>query len=366
MNPPPAAPESPAAPHVAPVAAQSNALTTAPVVPAAPAAPAVPVAKPRASFALHAAAGGALLAVLAAASLATGDFPLSEIWRGVTGDDPLAATTLRDIRLPRLLVTMLAGAALSASGLVMQAFFRNSLASPGLLGVTAGATAGATAAIALGLAAQTLLAVPAAAILGAFAATAAVLALSRLGAGTERLLLSGVALNAILGAVASYALSGTVQTFERNAQILFWLLGGLEGRTWEHVAIAAPVVVCGALLCRLGRPMDLLSAGADEARSLGVDTAALRRELVVLSTVMTALATAVVGPVGFVGLVVPHILRLLLGAENRRLVPWSLAGGAGFLLFCDIVGRHAGNLRIGIVSALLGGPFFLWLLRRTA
>jgi len=316
-----------------------------------------------------AAAAPLLFAALVAASLATGEFPLPEILRGMLGDDPAAAEiarrTLLDIRLPRLLVTMLAGAALAASGVVMQAFFRNPLASPGLLGVTSGATAGAVCAIGAGLAAHTLLAAPAAAVLGAFAATLLVLWLARLGAGAERLLLAGVALNAMLGAVTSYALSNTVVSYERNAQILFWLLGGLESRTWEHVAVAAPAALCVALLCPLGRKMDLLSTGAAEARSLGVDVRALRRNLLLLSTVATALATAVVGTVGFVGLVVPHIMRLLAGAEHRRLLPWSAAGGAAFLLLCDIIGRHAGNLRVGIVTALLGGPFFLWLLRRS-
>jgi iron complex transport system permease protein len=246
----------------------------------------------------------------------------------------------------------------------MQAYFRNSLASPGLLGVSSGGAAGAVLAIGAGWAAHSLLVVPALAVVGAFTATGAVLVLARSGAGTERLLLAGVALNALLGAVTSYVLSNFALSYERNAQILFWLMGGLEDRTWEHVLIASPIVICAGLLWPLGRPMDLLSLGATEAQSLGVEVRSLRRRMLVLSTVITALATAVTGTVGFVGLVVPHLLRLWFGPDHRRLVPLSLFGGAGFVLVCDLLGRTAGNLRLGIVTSLIGGPFFLWLLRK--
>ncbi|MDR2862406.1 MAG: iron chelate uptake ABC transporter family permease subunit [Puniceicoccales bacterium] len=309
----------------------------------------------------------AVLFALAFASLAMGDVPLTpaEFLRGLLRKDIFFGSIIWELRMPRLLIAVLCGAALASSGLVMQAFFRNGLASPGLLGVSAGATAGAVGVIGIGgLAAQSLFVLPTAAIAGAFVATVLVLQMARGGAGTERLLLAGIALNAMLGAVSSYVLSSTTITFERNAQILFWMLGGLEARTWEHVLMGAPIVIAVALLCPLGRPMDLLSLGRKEAQSLGVDVPRLQRKLIVLSTVLTALATAVSGTVGFVGLVVPHILRLLLGAEHRRLVPCSIVCGAAFMVACDILGRCAGGLRIGIVTALIGGPFFLWLLRR--
>jgi iron complex transport system permease protein len=208
----------------------------------------------------------ALLALLALAlaSLCLGDMPLTPaqilnalLHRATAGNaaDALASTVLWNMRLPRLLVAMLTGAALSASGLVMQAYFRNSLASPGLLGVSAGGTTGAVLVIGarlgstalgattLGATVLSLLLLPLASIAGAFAATACVIALARRGASTERLLLAGIALNAVLAAVSSYVLSNATLTYERNAQILFWLLGGLEDRTWEHAAIAAPIVI---------------------------------------------------------------------------------------------------------------------------
>jgi len=308
------------------------------------------------------------LLILALISLSVGDLRLGlgQIWDGLCFNDQLAATVLWKIRLPRLLVAMLIGAALSASGLVLQAYFRNSLASPGLLGVSSGAVAGAVVVIGAGLAGYSLMVVPTASVVGALVATFAVVILARRGASTERLLLAGVALNALLGAVTSYVLSSFTLTYERNAQIMFWLLGGLEDRTWEHVAMASPIVLAAALLWPLGRPMDLLSLGEREAQSLGVDVRRLRRWMLALATLLTALATSVTGTVGFVGLIVPHVFRLLLGPDHRRLVPVCLIGGAAFVVACDLIGRSAGNLRLGIVTSLIGGPFFLWLLRRQA
>ena len=308
----------------------------------------------------------ALLGALMVAALAVGDVPLSpaRIWAGLRHQDELAATVLWNLRLPRLLVAMAVGAALASSGLVMQAYFRNSLASPDLLGVGSGGAAGAVVAIGTGWASASLLVLPVCAVIGSLVATGAVIVLARRGAGTERLLLAGVALNAVLGAVTGYVLTNFTVSYERNAQIIFWLLGGLEDRTWEHVKMVAPVLVLGALLVPLARPMDLLSLGAAEAQSLGVDVRSVRRRMLTLATNKTALATATAGIVGFVGLVVPHLLRLLVGPEHRRLVPLSLVGGAAFVLACDLLGRIAGGLRVGIVTSLLGGPFFLWLLRR--
>ena len=310
------------------------------------------------------ASGGLVVAMLA--SLGIGDMPLSldRIWAGLWKEDEMASIVLWQISVPRMLVAIEIGAALAASRVVMQAYFRNSLASPGLLGVSSGGVAGAVIAIGAGWAVVSFYILPLMAIVGAFSATLAVVVLARQGASTERLLLAGVALNALLGAVTSYVLSDFTLSYERNAQIIFWLLGGLEDRNWDHVLMAAPVILCAALLWPLGRSMDLLSLGATEAQSLGVDVRVLRRKMLALSTVMTALATAVAGTVGFVGLVVPHILRLMIGPEHKRLVPISLIGGATFVLACDLIGRSMGNIRLGIVTAVLGGPFFLWMLRR--
>ncbi len=308
-----------------------------------------------------------ILALGSLCALMIGDLPLSlrQLWDGLFRHDELAATVLWDIRLPRLLVAILVGGALSASGLVMQTYFRNSLASPGLLGVSSGGAAGAVIVIGAGLASSQFLVVPLASLIGAFLATGAVLSLAKRGASTERLLLAGIALNALLSSVVSFVLSNSALSFERTAHIMYWLLGGLEDRTWEHVGMASPIAICALLLCPLGRQMDLLSLGEREAQSLGVNVRALRWQLLIFSTVLTALATAVAGTVGFVGLIVPHTLRLLVGPDHRRLLPLSLLAGAAFVVCCDLISRVApGSLRIGIITSFIGAPFFLWQLRR--
>lgn len=315
----------------------------------------------------------ALLAVAFAAALALGEMRLApgQVLAALAGrGDEVVRTVVRDFRLPRALVGMAVGAALGSSGVVMQSFFRNPLASPGLLGVSSGGALAAVAVLALGpalgLAAAAFWLVPLASLAGAFAATGAVMLLARRGAGVEHLLLSGVALSALLGAGTSFLLAATAGHFEVNAQILFWLMGGLESRTWEHVWMGVPAIaaLCAALL-PLGRAMDLLSLGERSAQSLGVDVGRLQTRLVVLSTALTALATALAGIVGFVGLVVPHMVRLAWGPDHRRLLPYTMVGGAAFVLACDLVTRlFPLGLRLGVVTALVGGPFFLWLLRR--
>jgi len=310
-----------------------------------------------------------LMLAAALASLALGDAQLrpSEVIGALLhrGDD-LASTVVWDIRLPRTLTGLAAGAALGASGVVMQSFFRNSLASPGLLGVSSGGALGAVLVLALGGGALSLWTVPLASIAGAFLATGAVMLLARRGASAEHLLLSGVALNALFGAGTSFLLALSAGQFQVSGQILFWLMGGLENRTWEHVAMALPgILLCCALLLPLGRDMNLLSLGESGAQSLGVDVGRLRWRLVILSTLLTALATAVGGVIGFVGLLVPHLLRLAFGPDHRRLLLLSMLGGAAFLLICDLPTRYlSSGLRLGVVTALVGGPFLLWLLRR--
>ena len=301
-------------------------------------------------------------------ALGVGELPLgaSRIWAGLLGHDGLARQVLLDLRLPRALVGVAVGSALAASGVVMQAFFRNPLASPGLLGVSSGASLGAVVAIALGWSASNLLVLPAAAALGAFAATAAVLALAKSGTEPERMLLSGVALNALLGACTSFILLRNASLSERSAQILFWLMGGLEDRGWAHVWMGLPGIALGCLaLLPLGRAMNLLSLGESGAQSLGVNVRRLRIQLILLSTMLAALATAVAGIVGFVGLVAPHALRLIWGPDHRRLLPAAMLAGASFVLMADLACRlGGGGLRLGVVTAIIGGPFFLWLLRR--
>ena len=312
---------------------------------------------------------GMLLLAAGLASLALGDanLPPLTVLRALGGrGDDLARTVVLELRLPRTLVGMAVGAGLAASGVAMQAFFRNALASPGLLGVSTGGALGAVAALALGGASMSYWLVPGASILGAFLATGVVFAMARRGASPEHLLLIGVALNALFGAGTSFLLAISAGQFQVSAQILFWLMGGIENRTWLHVAIGLPGILLGcALMLPLGRTMNLLSLGEPSAQSLGVNVGRLRWQLIALSTVLTALATAVGGVVGFVGLLVPHLLRLGFGPDHRRLLPFSMLGGASLVLLCDLPTRFLpGGIRLGVVTALLGGPFLLWMLRR--
>ncbi len=311
----------------------------------------------------------ALTALLALASLALGDalLPPRQVLAGLLGrGDELARTVLWDIRLPRTLVGLAVGAGLGASGAVMQAYFRNPLASPGLLGVSTGGALGAVAALTLGGGALNLFTVPLASIAGAFLATGAVLLMARRGASPEHLLLAGVALNALFGAATSFLVLVASAHVQSSSQVIFWLMGGIENRTWEHVWMALPLVVLASLLLLpLGRPMNLLALGESGAQSLGVDVRRLRWQLVALSTVLTALATAVGGVIGFVGLVVPHLVRMAFGPDHRRLLPLSMLGGAILVLACDLPTRFLpAGLRLGVITSLVGGPFLLWLLRR--
>lgn len=310
-----------------------------------------------------------LLVMVFMGSLAFGEVRLtpSEVLEVLFGHgEKLARTLVLELRLPRALVGIAVGAGLAASGVLMQSFFRNPLASPGLLGVSTGGALGAVMALALGWSSTSVFALPAASIAGAFLATYAVMALAKREASAEHLLLAGVALNALFGAATSFILNLTAGEFEVTGQIVFWMMGGLEDRIWAHVWMILPGTVLGCLaLLPYGRVLNLLSLGEQGAQSLGVNVRRLQWEIIALSTILTALATAVGGVIGFVGLVVPHVLRLGFGPDHRRLLPLSMLGGAAFVLACDLITRFLpGELRLGVVTALIGGPFFLWMLRR--
>lgn len=312
----------------------------------------------------------ALFIAVMIASLALGDAMLSpqQVIHALLrqGGDELAQTIIWDIRLPRTLVGAAVGAALASSGVVMQAFFRNSLASPGLLGVSNGASLGAVLALALGGATYSLWTVPLSALGGGALATAFVMLMARKGPTSEHMLLCGVALNALFGAGTSFILGVFAEQVQVGAQIIYWLLGGIENRTWEHVMMCLPGILFGCLmLLPLGRSMNLLALGESGAQSLGVNVQRLRWQMVALSTLLTALATAVSGVVGFVGLVTPHLLRLAMGPDHRRLLPMSMLGGAVMVLLCDLPIRFLdANLRLGVMTALVGGPFLLYMLQR--
>ncbi|MGH8593415.1 MAG: FecCD family ABC transporter permease [Gammaproteobacteria bacterium] len=274
------------------------------------------------------------------------------------------------IRLPRVLTGALVGAALALSGALLQGLFRNPMASPGIIGVSTGGALGATSAIALGLSSLSLWAVPLMAFNGALLSGFLVYALATRHGRTPlaTLLLCGLAMNSITGALTSLVLSFSVREWEIGRQVLFWLMGDLSNRTWEHVAMIAPfLAVCAAASAFFPRELNLMMTGEESAMSLGVDTVRTKRLLLTVAAAAAGAAVAVAGVIGFVGLLVPHIVRLLLGPDHRQLLPVSLLAGAVFLMGMDVLARillRSQEIRLGILTSGLGGPFFLYLILR--
>ncbi|RMG45324.1 MAG: iron ABC transporter permease [Acidobacteria bacterium] len=317
----------------------------------------------------------ALLAVAAAAGLLFGGAPgvgPAEIVAAIAGQappDPIARALLFEVRLPRVLLLALAGAALAASGAALQACLENPLADPGLLGLSGGAAVGAVAAHAGGLAARWPASVPAAAFGGALAAVAVVYALAH-AAGrptTGTLLLTGVAVGSLASSLVSVMLLSTGS--HRVHEIFAWLLGSAEGASWDEVRLATLPVLAGlGALLALGRLVDALALGEEHAAGVGVDLLKGRAVLLAAVSLTAGSAVSVVGPIGFVGLMVPHMLRGLTGAAARALLPASAIGGAALLVAADLLARTASRrfeVPVGVVTALLGVPFFLFLLHRS-
>ena len=272
------------------------------------------------------------------------------------------------IRVPRVLVGMLVGAALSISGAVMQGVFGNPLADPGIIGVSSGAAFGAVVAISLGLTSISMFMTPIFALAGAILAVSLTvfLSMSRGKIPVMTLLLSGVAVSMFMGAFTSAIL--TLMDEHRVREYLFWMVGGLDYRRWEHVYLAVgPILIGVVILCLLARHLNVLALGEQEAKSVGVPVVALRMLLLFIAAFTTAMAVCVSGTIGFVGLIVPHIMRIIVGPEHRWLLPSSALAGALFLVFCDTLGRMIfppNEIRVGIMTALLGAPYFLYLLRK--
>ncbi len=271
------------------------------------------------------------------------------------------------IRLPRIIVGASVGMALGVAGATMQGLFRNPMADPGIIGVSAGGALGAVIAIATGTAALFFLALPVFAFVGAMAAAFLVYGIAAVGGrfSMATLLLAGVAVNAFLGAIVS-AIIIVLPDNEALREILFWLAGGLDSRSWEHVRIATPLIVAStAVLLLMSRDLNLLMLGDDEARSMGVRVGATRIVLLAAAALATGAAVAVSGTIAFVGLIIPHTLRLVLGPDNRVLIPLSALAGAVFVILADTVARtiiEPAEFRVGILTAFVGAPFFILLL----
>ncbi len=322
---------------------------------------------------------GTVLALLAAAVLALFGLSLligpagmkaSESLTALLGDQGALSMVMREIRLPRAILAVMVGASLGLSGAAMQGYLRNPLAEPGLIGVSGAAALGAVIALQTGFATAFALALPLSALGGALVAVLLILTLAGPGGSALALILAGVAISALAGALTSLVLNLSPNPFAAN-EIVFWMMGSLADRSFAHVAMALPVMALGwALLASLGRGLDALTLGEDAAASMGINLPRLRLRLIAGVACVIGAATAVAGAVGFVGLVVPHLLRPLVGARPSRLLPASALGGAVLVLAADIAVRLVlpdRDLKLGVLMAMVGAPVFLhliWRMRR--
>lgn len=340
-----------------------------------------PTGHRRSRFAIAVVVLSITLAVVVIASLGIGQYALSPsevigvLLQGVGIDTdwaptaPTAAGVILDIRLPRIVLGLLIGAALAVSGVLMQAIFGNPLADASVVGVSSGAALGAAASLTLSLNVLGMWTTPAFAFLGGLIAVFAVYFISRSNGRTEvvTLLLTGIAINAIGGAgLAFLTFLGTSSTRE---QIVFWQLGSLNGALWGNIALIVPLIAVGiGIALFVARRLDLFALGERTARHLGVRVELLRVVVIITVALLVCAAVAFAGIIGFVGLVIPHLMRMLIGPGHLPLVISSALGGALLIALADLVGRTAiplADMPIGMITSLVGGPFFLWLLIRT-
>lgn len=289
----------------------------------------------------------------------------------INASNNLDANILFQVRLPRILLGAITGAALSVAGAVFQALLRNNLAAPFTLGVSSGAALGAVVAIVLNLN-IILLGFPMVSLfsfMGAMGAVFLVFSLVRTdhgGFSTGVLLLAGVTANFFFAAIVMFL--HYIADFSQSFQIIRWLMGGLDITDYQTLITIGPVVFLGiSLLIYISRDLNLISTGIDSATSRGVNVSKVQKIGFITASLITGTVVSITGPIGFVGLIVPHIVRLFVGADLRVLIPTSMLFGASFLVLCDTLARTIiapTEIPVGIITSMLGGPFFVWLLKR--
>lgn len=293
---------------------------------------------------------------------------VGDVAKGLFSGDDAIALIVREVRLPRAILGLMIGATLGLSGAALQGYLRNPLAEPGLIGVTAAASLGAVVTLYSGLSTLFALALPLGGMVGACVAVVLVQALAGRAAASITLILAGIAVTSFAGALTSLALNLAPSPYAA-LEIVFWMLGSLTDRSMTHVWLAAPFMLLGwVLLASLSRALDALTLGEDAARTLGFNLPSVRARLVFGTALSVGAATAVAGAIGFVGLVIPHLLRPLVGHRPGAVLMPSALGGAALLLLADIVVRvvlPGRDLKLGVLTALIGAPFFLWLVLRT-
>ncbi|MBC7320726.1 iron chelate uptake ABC transporter family permease subunit [bacterium] len=306
---------------------------------------------------------------LLSVSIGTVKFPISDIIKSIfyRSDTLEISTIINQIRLPRVILSLLVGASLGGAGTVFQSLFRNPMADAYIIGISSGSALGAVLAIAFRLRFYILgfSPIPLFAFIGGISTVFLVYAISSRGRHNQmlNLLLSGLAINSFLSSVMSFLLLMNDTSLHES---IYWLMGGFSGRGWEHIRIVLPYFVISILILLLfTRELNILLLGDEQAKNLGVNVEQVRRVIIIFTSLLTASAVSVSGVIGFVGLVVPHILRLLMGPDNRTLFPASLLGGAILLTLSDLIARIAlspSEIPVGIVTSLIGAPFFLSLL----
>lgn len=313
------------------------------------------------------------LIIMLILSMAIGSvfIPPSEVWRVLTGvtSNETFRTILLDIRLPRTALIALVGAALAGSGATYQGLFRNPLADPYLIGVAAGAGLGAILAMSLNwpYTMLGLLAVPLAAFIGSLLTVYLVYSFAHIGrtVPTTNLILAGVAVSSFATSITTFLILRSTGEVRRA---ISWLLGGVSLIGWDVTLALIPYLAIGmTMLVLTGYSLNLLQFGDDQAAQMGLNVRRAKFVIIVAASLVTAAAVSFAGIIGFVGLIVPHVVRIWWGVDYRRLIPLSILGGASVLLFADVLSRIVlapQELPVGIVTALAGAPFFLWVLRR--
>ena len=318
-----------------------------------------------------------IVATLVSAALGQMQIPIVEVLGslcrkagascGAAASHVNADAALWEVRFPRIALAVFVGAALAAAGAIMQGVFGNPLADPGIVGVSSGAAIGASLMIMTGLAAGSAFAIPIGAFVTGVLTALLIYSISRSRGRTEviTLILVGVAVNAFGG--AALALMTFTATTNQREQIVFWQMGSLSGALWESVFTVIPLLIIGLVFAFLvAGKLDLLSLGDDAARHLGLNIERLRIGSILIVSILTATAVAFAGIIGFVGLVVPHVIRMIMGPGHRVLVPASALGGALLLVVADTFARTAvpyAELPLGMLTAIIGGPFFFYLIK---
>ena len=316
-----------------------------------------------------------LSAIVIAGSLGSAGISFPDVVKIIVSPIPSIGDGIKDtsriiiwkIRLPRIVLTVLVGMGLGTSGAVFQGIFRNPMANPYILGISSGAAFGVTLGMTMGLQITFLGigAIPISAFAGAISASVVVYLISGGGKDILPLLLSGIAMGFFLSAMMSLLMYFNRSQLEN---IVYWTMGSFNAASWRKVAITAPVVLPGSIFIILfARDLNLMILGEDSANSLGISVKKSRLIFLLVSTIITASAVAVSGVIGFVGLIVPHTMRIITGPDHRTLIPYSMLGGAILLLISDTIARTIiapTEIPVGIVTSLLGAPFFLFLLNR--